>query len=1239
MKKILLTLLMAVAFVSLCPSVAHATQTISGTVYVGSLTDTRIALGGNTTLVVNQDYYLREILGSNYKLTLVLNGDYTLTVDQDKKSTASIDVASLEIRGTGNLLSTGRNYGAYIRGGELKIDNYTGAAAFHGRAGDWAHGIWLQGGVTVNILSGTVEFETTDGYGIGGKGKVNISGSNTVVNISSDQDGINISSVTGTDDYGTLTMNGATLNVYGQRKAIECSSLYLDSGASINAYNDDRYAGIDVVWLEANESSISVTSVGNGIEVTYLRAMNTYFYAYGGTKAHGIYGRDKPAGSNGMSGFLIFNGYGTRSQVFANGDYSGIHGEANIRIANRYLYAKARRSNCRAVESMADLSIENNPYSVYDAYSPNCPFYAQGEIRMFQPFNDRFNQFYSMLTDVNRFDISSDKHNFVVYTGSGASSNTTATPGRVTIKGVSITQAGVNMDETLQAEYNGYYQTRPVAAYKGEHVKFVEPQLLADYVLHNPTNNPVSYFPNPQPVRTVEWYRVNNSGNMTKVGTGDTYIPTAADVGYKLKAKLFYSSHQDAVYSNELPVVVKQNNNEPNRPTLQISTPSGSSTRYVYVSAYPTQEYIVMTTPKAVDALTEADWANAMSRSSIGLLQLCQANYDQVYYVYTRFKETATHAPGTQVLYSSISGGTSVNYTGISMTATPMNGATLIPDYLGYCCLKNTVVKLTLSPVPSNATNFNGVLGSGMSISKPTGSTGTSWDNECGTLYADAACTQSLVSGQYYTTVYAKLKANRDNDIYGNVNIRAYLAGFTSDLYFQVANEDGTWDLWGLNMRAYYTFHVTKGCSVTETIVPIPAMADISNVTVEYAGYRGSLSNPIPPTVTVNTQAKTFTVSTYDATADDNGYYTFYFMDGDRNLAYTNIYVDKRPVEGVIITPEEVTLDPEVGQLQLQAAIYPEYAEGDVVWASSKPNYLSVDENGLVTLLNNSETLGQTYYITAQVEDFIDTCAVHVGGERYNLWITGNRVTSLNKNDILGNGRVSYDNGKLTLKGGTLGSTTYTDNIVIHSTMPTLVIDVTQNTSVYSRHSVATILSTGNLVFTGAGTLTVENRNTSDQSIGLGAKNIIVRDGAHVNSARASVATAASNGLSVIGENSELRSVGRIASVLVKNLFIGVITEPAGAFWNFYRGYITIGGQPATGVVVITGEPTEPSFIRGDVNNDNSVSIGDVTALIDYLLSGDESGINISAADCNQDNGVSIGDVTALIDFLLSGSW
>ena len=83
------------------------------------------------------------------------------------------------------------------------------------------------------------------------------------------------------------------------------------------------------------------------------------------------------------------------------------------------------------------------------------------------------------------------------------------------------------------------------------------------------------------------------------------------------------------------------------------------------------------------------------------------------------------------------------------------------------------------------------------------------------------------------------------------------------------------------------------------------------------------------------------------------------------------------------------------------------------------------------------------------------------------------------------------------------------------------------------------------------------------------------------------------------------------------------------------KTYAHIDGGPSN-----PGYFTEkPAFQRGDVNGDGSVSIGDVTALIDFLLSGDASGINQAAADCNQDNGVSIGDVTALIDFLLAGSW
>ena len=78
----------------------------------------------------------------------------------------------------------------------------------------------------------------------------------------------------------------------------------------------------------------------------------------------------------------------------------------------------------------------------------------------------------------------------------------------------------------------------------------------------------------------------------------------------------------------------------------------------------------------------------------------------------------------------------------------------------------------------------------------------------------------------------------------------------------------------------------------------------------------------------------------------------------------------------------------------------------------------------------------------------------------------------------------------------------------------------------------------------------------------------------------------------------------------------------------------------------IDGGPDNPgyfteksAFFRGDVDNDGQIKISDVTALINYLLSGDASGINLQAADCDQNGEIKITDVTALINYLLSHSW
>lgn len=72
------------------------------------------------------------------------------------------------------------------------------------------------------------------------------------------------------------------------------------------------------------------------------------------------------------------------------------------------------------------------------------------------------------------------------------------------------------------------------------------------------------------------------------------------------------------------------------------------------------------------------------------------------------------------------------------------------------------------------------------------------------------------------------------------------------------------------------------------------------------------------------------------------------------------------------------------------------------------------------------------------------------------------------------------------------------------------------------------------------------------------------------------------------------------------------------------------------------GQTATVPNLRGDVNNSRKVSIADVTALINRLLSGDfddSQDFSRANADVNRDGKYSIADVTALINFLLSNNW
>jgi surface protein len=78
----------------------------------------------------------------------------------------------------------------------------------------------------------------------------------------------------------------------------------------------------------------------------------------------------------------------------------------------------------------------------------------------------------------------------------------------------------------------------------------------------------------------------------------------------------------------------------------------------------------------------------------------------------------------------------------------------------------------------------------------------------------------------------------------------------------------------------------------------------------------------------------------------------------------------------------------------------------------------------------------------------------------------------------------------------------------------------------------------------------------------------------------------------------------------------------------------------------IDGGPSNPGYfsakgagLRGDVNGDNLVNISDAIVLINYLSTGNTTGVNLDNADCTLEGQVNISDAISLINYLLTGVW
>lgn len=90
-----------------------------------------------------------------------------------------------------------------------------------------------------------------------------------------------------------------------------------------------------------------------------------------------------------------------------------------------------------------------------------------------------------------------------------------------------------------------------------------------------------------------------------------------------------------------------------------------------------------------------------------------------------------------------------------------------------------------------------------------------------------------------------------------------------------------------------------------------------------------------------------------------------------------------------------------------------------------------------------------------------------------------------------------------------------------------------------------------------------------------------------------------------------------------------------GSFFYQVKAYYIDGTEsPWSETALVTLVEGGHDYALGDVNHDGMVAVSDVTALIDYMLSG-TGDICLDCADVNEDGNVTVVDVTTLIDMLL----
>ena len=488
-------------------------------------------------------------------------------------------------------------------------------------------------------------------------------------------------------------------------------------------------------------------------------------------------------------------------------------------------------------------------------------------------------------------------------------------------------------------------------------------------------------------VKAYQWQRRTNDGEWTDIdgATSGSYIPVEADMGenVSIRVKITANGYLGEIVGAPVKVSKAANNNYPEVIQLEaVQDEAGNYIGFEITNFDSDCEYVYSET-------SEPDWdANRISSATVTSLMS-----DKTYYVFARFKETATHTAGSIVSKNSIKLFNDVPLQYVLLEGYDSGNTIYIK--------RGESVTLKVSADPSNANSWSQIT------FEDTGATTSNIAISNGTINASGA-TATPFPNDHTITITGVSQ--------GSANLRASYPSATSSAYgtwYVVVYDDSTVAN-ALRLENVYTYADITLSENDEAELP----TELPKLLPENSGYhlewrilkRGTYGATY---VTENDNIKLedgkIKPKAAHAASEKAQLELVAVKDGSteyKTLPKTSLFyvtVTEAPtveLTGVIVAPTKVNLELNA-TYQLSAVKEPVNAAGSLKWESSNTGVATVDSTGKVT----AKAQG-TAIITVSCGDKKATCTVTVDhqhdytGQPYLYLDPGNHYQECKAGDV-----------------------------------------------------------------------------------------------------------------------------------------------------------------------------------------------------------------------------------------------